>query len=206
MAGWMERYRGFILVVLVTLALAGAVFILSRRPEPPQVVIVPPEPTSTPVPVPTPTPAPLRIYVCGAVAHPDVYLLPAGALVKDALIAAGGATAEADLTRINLALEVSDQQQIYVPRQGEEQPPIPPPTAPQTSSQAGGGGGLVNLNTATVEELDALPGIGPTYARRIIEYRETHGSFQSIEEIMQVKGIGQATFEKIKDLITTGAP
>ncbi|MDY7041567.1 MAG: helix-hairpin-helix domain-containing protein, partial [Chloroflexota bacterium] len=150
-----------------------------------------------------PTPVPLRVYVTGAVANPDVYFLEAGCIVRDALVAAGGANADADLNRINLAQQVCDQQQVYVPRIGEENPPLPlaassPPTAPGSVSATG----KVNVNTATSEELDTLPGIGPAIAQRIIEYRQANGPFQSIEEIKNVSGIGDKLFEKLKDLIT----
>jgi competence protein ComEA len=143
------------------------------------------------------------VYVTGAVAHPDVYLLSAGSIVRDALVAAGGATADADLNRINLAQQVYDQQQIYVPRFGEENPPLPSPPASLTNTSGNvQATGKVNINTATAEELDTLPGIGPAIAQRIIEYRLTNGPFQSIEEIKNVSGIGDKLFEKLKDLIT----
>jgi hypothetical protein len=91
------------------------------------ITVTTPEPT--PTPTPTPTPAPLRVYVSGAVQAPDVYLLPPGSLVRDAIRAAGGPAPEADLDRINLARELSDQQQVYVPRKGEENPVPPSPKA-----------------------------------------------------------------------------
>jgi competence protein ComEA len=149
-------------------------------------------PTSTPIP--TPTPAPLRVYVSGAVAHPDVYRLPSGAIVKDALAAAGGTLPGVDLSRINLAQQLFDQQQIHVPMIGET--PLPQQPLRFSSEQ-----GCVDVNVATLEELNSLPGIGPAYAQRIIEYRTTHGPFQDIEDLAQVKGIGPATLEKIRDRV-----
>ena len=128
-----------------------------------------------------------------------------GSIVKDAIGAAGGVTDDADLIRINLAQELFDQQQIYVPRVDEAE--APPPVAGGGSRSPSGGvesGGKININTATIEELDTLPGIGPGYAQRIIEYREVNGPFSSIEEIILVSGIGDATFEKIRDSITVG--
>lgn len=140
-------------------------------------------------------------------AHADVYFLPAGSIVKDAVEAAGGFTADADPVRINLALELQDQQHIHVPHIGEENPPPPvegrsaaPVNAPVRGNASGGG--PINLNTATPEDLDSLPGIGPAIARRIIEYRESVGGFASIEQIQQVSGIGPSTFAKIADSIT----
>jgi len=194
MADWLERYRGYILIVLLNLVVLGGMFFFLRRPEPGPISIQTPEPTATPLP--TPTPRPLCVYVSGAVVRPDVYELPYDSIVKDAIEAAGGPTGEADLNRINLARRVHDEEQIYVPQKGEESLPVSPPSP---SSQ---GGGKVNINTATTEELSTLPGIGPTKAQSIIDYRTTNGPFQSIEDIKNVRGIGDATFEKLKDRIT----
>jgi competence protein ComEA len=207
---WQDRNRGYILLVLVCLIVVGGVLILVRRPAPkPIVVTTAVIPTSTPLPTPTPTPspAPLRVYVSGAVRTPDVYLLPPGSIVKDALQAAGGPTDDADLVRINLALGLYDQQQVYVPRADEATPAVqlpvsaPPPVPVASSSGVTGADDKVHLNTATVEQLDTLPGIGPVIAQRIIDYREANGPFAAPEDIMNVKGIGQATYEKLKDLI-----
>jgi competence protein ComEA len=190
-----ERYRVILFFVLIAFAMAGvvAIQVLQPRPEPIHLT------TSTPPPTPaaTPTPRPLRVYVSGAVHHPDVVTLPPGSIVKDALVAAGGAIDEADLDRINLALPVADGQHIYVPRLGEESPPIPSPPAASPSD------GKININTADSAALEALPGIGPVIAQRIIDYRLANGPFTQIEEIMDVSGIGPATFERIKDLIAT---
>jgi competence protein ComEA len=136
------------------------------------------------------------------VAHPDVYELSYDSIVKDAIEAAGGPTGEADLNRINLARRVHDEEQIYVPQKGEESFPVSPPSGPSAPSSSSQEGGKVNINTATAEELDTLPGVGPSIAQRIIDYRTTNGPFQSIEDIKNVKGIGDATFEKLKDKIT----
>ncbi|HID64485.1 MAG TPA: competence protein ComEA [Anaerolineae bacterium] len=200
MAGWLERYRGYILIVLLNLVVLGGMFFFLRRPEPEPISILPPEPTATPLP--TPTPRPLRVYVSGAVAHPDVYELPSDSIVKDAIEAAGGPTGEADLNRINLARRVYDEEQIYVPQEGEESLPVSPPSSPPLLSPSSRGGGKVNINTATAEELGTLPGIGPTKAQSIIDYRTANGPFQSIEDIKNVRGIGDATFEKLKDKIS----
>ena len=162
------------------------------------VVISTPEPS--PTPAPSPTPGPVRIYVSGAVRNPNqVYRLAPGSIVQDAIEAAGGATDEADLERINLAQELADQQHVHVPRQGEENPP---PAVSGGESGGGATGGLVNINTATQAELETLPGIGPVTAARIIAYRETNGPYERIEDIQDVPGIGPATFEGLKELIT----
>jgi competence protein ComEA len=126
-----------------------------------------------------------------------VYTLPPESIVKDALVAAGGATDEADLDRINLALPVADGQHIYVPHVGEESPPVPSPSVASPSDEK------ININIADSAALEALPGIGPVIAQRIIDYRLANGPFTQIEEIMDVSGIGPATFERIKDLIAT---
>jgi competence protein ComEA len=131
------------------------------------------------------------------VLEPDVYTLSPGSIVKDALLAAGGATNEADLDRINLALSVSDGQHVYVPYQGEASPPVPPPVRQSTTEIH------ININTADQATLESLPGIGPAIAQRIIEYRQSQGRFQRIEDLMEVSGIGPATFDKVRELITT---
>jgi competence protein ComEA len=205
MGDWLERNRGSVLVLLVNLALIGGLFFWLRRPVSSPIEILPPDPTPSPAPTATSTPSPVRVYVTGAVLHPDVYRLATGSIVKDAIEAAGGVTEDADLMRVNLAQELQDQQQIYVPRVGEEEAP-PPVTGGASAPSSRGAvlGGKVNINTATAEELDTLPGIGPAFAQRIIEYREANGPFESIEGIINVSGIGDATFEKIKDRITVG--
>ena len=200
MADWLERYRGYVVTVLLSLIVLGGMFFFLRRPEPEPISILTPEPTATPLP--TPTPRPLYVYVSGAVAHPDVYELSYDSIVKDAIEAAGGPTGEADLNRINLARRVHDEEQIYVPQKGEESFPVNPPSGPSAPSSSSQEGGKVNINTATAEKLDTLPGVGPSIAQRIIDYRTTNGPFQSIEDIKNVKGIGDATFEKLKDKIT----
>ncbi len=229
---WLDRNRHVIFIGLLLTTLAGAGIFYWQRPAsgPVEIINVNTTPTATSTPVkgpalsntkepalsnvegPTPTPALVRVYVTGAVVKADVYVLSKGSIVKDAVLAAGGFTPDADRERINQALEVKDQQQINVPRQGEENPP--PPVQGGTESVPGGGdgntrsvslaapGAKINLNTATLEQLDTLPNIGPALAQRIIEYRDKAGGFKTIEEITQVKGIGEATFAKIKELIT----
>ncbi len=193
--------RSLLVFCSVLSLIAGAVigyFAPHPRSRPITVTTPDPTPTSTP----TPTPAPLRVYVSGAVQAPDVYILPPGSLVRDAVRAAGGPAPDADLDRINLARELLDQQHIHVPRRGEENP-VPaisegvPPRAPSA-------GPLININTATAEELQGLPRIGPALAQRIVAYREMYGPFKTPEDLMQVSGIGEAIFAAIKDYITVG--
>ena len=137
------------------------------------------------------------IDVAGAVAKPGVYRLAAGARVGEAIKAAGGLTEEADFSwiekNLNLARRLNDGEKLYLPRKGE---------AGRSASVLGGNSEKINLNLASQAELEKLPGIGPSFAQRIIDYRQSRGGFRSIEEIMAVPGIGQKTFEQIKDQIT----
>jgi competence protein ComEA len=212
---WLDRNRHVVFIISSIIALGGAVGFYLWQPVQNPIEILPPEATATPAPTlappptATPTPAPVRVYVTGAVVNSDVYFLPRGSIIKDAVKAAGGFTPDADPERINQAQELKDQQQIHIPRLGEENPP-PLVQGGQGDSNEGGrggsavlvSGGVINLNTATLEQLDTLPGIGPAIAQRIVDYRETIGGFTSIDEITQVSGIGEATFAKIKNSIT----
>jgi competence protein ComEA len=179
----------------MSLVAGGLIGFFTPHPAGPPIDVVTPDPTATPSP--PPTPAPFRVYVCGAVAAPAVYELPPGSLVEDALDAAGGPTADADLNRVNLAQELSDQQQVTVPQIDEAVIPTPSPGEPPTPQPA-----HLDLNTATAAELDALPQIGPATAQAIVDYRETYGPFEAPEEILEIPGIGPSTFEQIQDLIT----
>ena len=197
------QQRGFIILCSVLgLIVGGVIGYFTPHPQSSTPIIVS-TPLPTPTSLPTPTPAPIRVHVSGAVRQPAVYELPPGSIVQDAMDAAGGPASEADLDSINLAVELHDQQQVYVPRQGEANPPLP-----VSGGEPSGGGqaamALVNINTATAAELETLPRIGPTMAQRILEYREANGLFETIEGLQNVAGIGPATFEGIKDMITVG--
>jgi competence protein ComEA len=182
----------------LTLVILGGAWLLRPRPDP--IVVITPEPTLPPTPTLTPTPALLRVYVSGAVAQPDVYVLARGALVKDALAAAGGPAVDADLARINLAVELGDQQHVHVPRQGET--PVPMPTSATASTESDAPAALLDINSATAQELEALPNIGPAIAARIVAYREEFGPFETVQDLTDVSGIGPATLAKIEDRIT----
>lgn len=187
---------------MLSLIAGGIVGYFTPHPRGRPITVITPEPTA--MPTPTPTLAPLRVYVSGAVQAPDVYLLPAGSLVKDAVLAAGGPAPDADLDRINLARQLEDQRQIYVPRRGVEPPvPVISEGAPVQASSAAAHP-LVNINTAAVEELQRLPRVGPALAQRIIAYREMYGPFKTVEDLMKVSGIGEAIFAAIRDYITVG--
>ena len=148
------------------------------------------------------------VHVAGAVVSPGVRRLPLGSRVVDALDAAGGALPDADLPRINLAAPLVDGQQVYVPRPGEPFPVTAGPEAPGGTGAAGdasgqaGPGALVDLNTATAEQLDTLPGVGPSTAAAIIAYRDENGPFMSVDQLIDVRGIGDAKLEQLRDLVS----
>jgi competence protein ComEA len=143
-------------------------------------------------------PALINVYVTGAVAHPDVYALPEGAIVKDALTVAGGSTKEADLVTVNLAARLQDGDQVTVPAKAADGTSTAvSPASPASSTRT-----RVSINRATLAELDTLPGIGPAKAQAILDYRSQHGQFKRVEDLQNVKGIGLKTFEDLKLLIT----
>lgn len=137
------------------------------------------------------------VYVCGAVEAPGVYELKADARVFEAIRAAGGVTAEAASDMVNQAEVVTDGEQIYVPTAGEAQG-----LGVGETGAKGTDNGKVNINTASEEELMTLTGIGEAKAAAILKYREEHGRFESIEELMEIEGIKEGVFGKIKDDIT----
>lgn len=190
---WLGRYRVVLAVVLAAVIVGGAVLVQVLWKQPASDIL--PTPTLPPTRGPTSTPGPIQVYVSGAVVAPDVYALDVNSIVKDAVLAAGGATEEADLERINLAQPLADGMHVHVPREGEETVPIQAPAVR-------GGTVLVNINTAAAEELESLPGIGSVLAQSIIEYRSIHGPFLHVDDITQVSGIGAARLEQIRDLIT----
>ena len=200
---------GVLVVVLVVLGVLGLRVVLARsaaRPEPLAPAVAPSlrlaaATPATPAPgTPTGTPASVLVHVVGQVRRPGVVTLTAGARVQDAVRAAGGATARADLAAVNLARTVVDGEQIVVPRPGESTSPAP--AGPAGGAGSGGGasapGGVVDLNAATEEQLDALPGIGPVLAGRIVAFRTEHGRFTSVDELSEVSGIGDALLERLR--------
>ena len=154
-------------------------------------------------------PKTILVHVCGQVQRPGVYELPLGARVADALLAAGDFTADADPNYWNLAAQVADGEQIYVPSEAEVAEglvqsgggPAGTSGGQNVQNSGGSGSGLLNINTASLQELKSLPGIGDVKAGAILSYREAHGGFASIEEILQVEGIKDGVYEKIRDLI-----
>ncbi|VAW37267.1 hypothetical protein MNBD_CHLOROFLEXI01-1581 [hydrothermal vent metagenome] len=200
--------------VFVGIILGAGGLTLSKRVQPAPIVIQPPVPTAQPEP--TATLGPLRIFVNGAVAAPAVYEIAPDGIVQQAIEQAGGFTAEANTAVVNLALPLQDGLQIYVPTMDEtaDQPQLIISSPPVRSSgieldenmavEGSAEGEIVNINNGSIADLDTLPGIGPSTAAKIIEYRDTNGPFAIVEEIMSVSGIGPAKFEKIQDYITVG--
>lgn len=139
------------------------------------------------------------VDVTGAVNAPDVIELPAGARVADAIAAAGGLAADADVRQVNRAEPLSDGAKVHIPRQGEDAA-ARSVDAPGMDGEAAG---LVNINTASAEELDSLPGVGPSTAASIIKEREDNGPFSTAEDLMRVSGIGEKRFAQLKDAICT---
>ena len=181
--------------ILLGMLLAGGIWIAARTPEGESVQLRP-----------APTSEPIQVHVAGAVVRPGLYDLPEDSRVMDAVNAAGGFVAEADKNSLNLAARVEDAERLDIPYTAgfvpamEESFVVISDGTPSSSS----GEELVDINTASVEELDKLPGIGPTTAQHIIAYRDENGPFASIEDIVNVSGIGAATYEGIKDLIIAG--
>ena len=178
--------------------------------------------TDQPSTVPGSTGAPIQVYVSGAVRRPGVYELRSGDRLDDALAAAGGVVEDADLESINLAGKVRDEGYYHVSRLGETpRPEVVSAADPAASSKelalspdsdpsAGGGAEsqppLVDLNSATTDLLDSLPGIGPVRAQAIVDFRERNGPFASVEDIINVQGIADGTYEQIRGLVIAGPP
>ncbi len=159
--------------------------------------------------LPTATPAPeLKIHISGSVATPGVYAMKEGDRLEDGIRAAGGFTEDAQVSCINLALRVRDETHYQIPGaggpcqgqgQGQEQGPVAASRSVDDSLR-------IDLNTATAKLLETLPGIGPVRAQSIVDHREKNGPFQSVEQVMEVSGIGPGTYEGIRDLVYVGGP
>jgi competence protein ComEA len=207
------------LVVATVLAL-GAWWAMRARPEPVTALPVtesigtpasgtPAAPSAsstaatTTSPPASPSAPPVVVHVAGRVRRPGIVTLPAGSRVVDALQAAGGSRKGTDLAGLNLARPLADGEQILV---GAGVPVAPSvagtPLAPTADGSAAGGSALVNLNTATSAELEELPGIGPVTAASILQWRTEHGRFTSVEELLEVSGIGEARLADVRDLVT----
>jgi competence protein ComEA len=215
-ARWDPGRRGALALAAVAAvaAVVAAVGVWAERPVPepvpslPLVAGAPPAGPVLPVAAPVDT-GPLVVSVSGRVARPGLVRLAPGSRVGDAVDAAGGATPDADLTGLNLAARVTDGEQVVV---GVPTPVTPPAgaaaggAAPGSGGGSGGAGGAaggrVDLNTATLEQLDQLPGVGPVTAQRILEWRTQNGRFAAVEQLQEVSGIGDARFATLRDLVS----
>jgi len=177
--------------ILFGLFVAAVIWVVSRNPSGEAVTLRP-----------VPTEKPIVVHITGAVPRPGVYALPEGARVQDVISAAGGFLAEADKQFINLARVLDDGEFLEIPYAEGFSPVIPTPIP--NIIQPGSDSDLININTASTFELETLPGIGPTIAQKIVDYREQNGPFVSNEDIINVSGIGPGIYERIKDLITVG--
>ncbi|TYO73218.1 hypothetical protein DQ398_002148 [Rossellomorea marisflavi] len=197
-----EKYRTLLFILAGAVALS---LFLLFKPSPPQqeppIAIEAKEP-ETDASQPAETVSTYdRIFVDikGQVERPGLYELSPHERVDGVVEMAGGFTKDADRNAVNLALKVSDEMMVYVPKKGEVESPLPPGSPSGTS---GGEAVLVNINSATSEEIQTLPGIGPSKAAAFIQYREENGPYRSVDDIKNISGIGEKTFERLKELIT----
>lgn len=188
--------------VLVISGVIGGAYAMQRPTAEPLALSVPTSvPTLVMEPTRTPTPAPIVVFVSGEVVSPGVYTLPPESRVVDAITAAGGLSQEADTSAVNQAIVLEDGMQIHVPKVGEVATPIPISSG-NTDGSAAQPQGKLNINTATATELETLPEIGPSLAEAIVRHRETNGAFESVDELLDVPGIGDATLNAIRELVT----
>jgi competence protein ComEA len=203
----------YVAVALVVVALGIRYVVAGHAAATPSGTLLSLAPSGSPQPsfAPSATEAAnITVYICGAVAKPGVYDLPLGSRVADLVRAAGGAAAKAELAAVNLAAKLADGQQIVVPRKvagvsaatGQTAGAPTGAAASASGTAAGAPQAPVNLNTATLEELDALPGVGPATAQKIIDYRTENGGFKSIDDLKNVSGIGDVKFAALKDAVT----
>jgi competence protein ComEA len=186
--GMLKPWLQALLGLLAGLLLAGAFILVADRPHGAAVELKP-----------VPSAAPLVVEISGAVTLPGVYTLPPGSRLADALTAAGGLLPSADRSQVNLAALLSDGARLHIPGVEAAAQPLPQATLADSTKSIRIDPTLhINLNTATLAELIQLPGIGETRAKAILAYRDAHGGFQSLDEIQNVSGIGEATFQQIK--------
>jgi competence protein ComEA len=188
--------------VAVVAGLLAALWLL-RPPEPPPEAALPFASTTTalaPASTSTTGPEVVVVHVAGAVAAPGLHELTPGARVADAIAAAGGLSPQADAARINLAAPVVDGARVYVLAAGEEEPAVA--VGSPLASGSDPGTGPVNLNTADADALDSLPGVGPATAAAILQHRAEVGAFTSVDQLLDVPGIGEAKLEALRDLVT----
>ncbi|MBK5223727.1 MAG: ComEA family DNA-binding protein [Acidimicrobiia bacterium] len=192
-------------VALVVAVVLGILAWTRESPPPPEISIPYAAPAATTASaVTTEATVPLVVHVAGAVARPGVYSLATDARVGDVLTAAGGPADGADLDRLNLAAPVADGSRVYVPRVGEEAAPavLGPDVSESGGSGSGGADGPVDINTADAARLEDLPGVGPATAAAIVAHREANGPFVVVDDLLDVRGIGEAKLAALRDLAT----
>jgi competence protein ComEA len=183
---------------LIGVAVGALIVSLSGRSSATPIMIATPQPPVTPRP--TLIPGPIKVFISGEVVNPAVYDLPAESIIEDIVQLAGGFNETANKEVVNLALRLVDGMHIHVP--GLEEEVVVPLVTGGSGTGRLSDGGIVNINLATVTELETLPGIGPSLAQAIVDYREMNGTFAQNEDIQDVPGIGPAKFDGLKDLIT----
>ena len=191
----MKKIVDILIGLFIGLLVAGGLFLTTRTPAGQPVVLLP-----------SPTPKPILVYVAGAVQRPGVFPLPPESRMVDAVRAAGGFMEGADLNQVNLAQALKDGDRIDIPG-------LSPFATPQLTIGDSGllvtptppGGTPVNINTATVELLETLPGIGPTTAQAIVDYRQENGPFITVDDLLKIPGIGPTTLEELRGLISVGS-
>ena len=190
---WGLRSRAALVAAAMLLALGGVVVARSMN-QAPSVVVPDAGPGAGPGADPAAVVRPeVVVHVVGEVAEPGLVRLPEGSRVADAIDSAGGASAEADLGAVNLARVLVDGEQVVVPRPGDA-----------SSEGTASGSALLDLNTADAAALDALPGVGPVLAQRIVDWRTEHGAFTVVDELAEVTGIGPAVLTGVRDLVRVG--
>ncbi len=191
----MKRIVDIIIGIFLGLLVAGGLFLTTRAPSGQAVILSP-----------SSTPKPIMVYITGAVKRPGVFMLPRESRMVDAISAAGGFAEGADLNQVNLAQVLQDEARITIPGLSQFATPeltigenglLVTPTPPA--------GTPVNINTASADLLEKLPGIGPTTAQAIVAYRDANGPFITIEDLLKIPGIGPNTLEEIRGLITVGS-
>ncbi len=151
-----------------------------------------------------PQPLGIVVHIAGAVANPGVYTLPTGSRLHQAISAAGNLLADADANAVNLAALLVDGQRVFIPRIGEAVPAVQAGAQPPVGGSAGGvASGPIDLNRASAEQLDTLPGIGPATAAAIVAHRDQNGPFATADDLLKVRGIGPAKLDAIRALVTT---
>jgi competence protein ComEA len=193
---FLQRRRQLVLAALaLVLLLLGARFLLPAGTTTPAAPLPPPTGLGTGAAGPS---ARVVVDVVGAVRRPGLYRLSDGSRIADAIARAGGATRRAALAQVNLAAPLADGEQVVVPRRGTT---TAVPAATGSGTSPGAPAAPVQLSTATLEQLDSLPGVGPSTAQKILDYRTKHGAFSSVDELDAVPGIGPKRLEQLRDLV-----